>query len=337
MKANYKKIKKILAFTLLGLTLSDAFAQAPQKMSYQSVVRNSSNALVSNANVGIRVSILQGSSSGSAVYVETHATQTNANGLASIQIGGGTVVSGAMTTIDWGNGSYFVKTETDPTGGSNYSITGTQQLLSVPYALYADSSGTPGPAGPQGPIGPAGAQGPAGPQGPGFTHYVGELFGGGIIFDVYKDASGAEHGLIATLTDISSGSSWWTVNSDYTTPAGISFWDGEANTNAIVTAGGGGTSAASLCANSTIGGQTDWYLPSADQLLLLRNVKYNINKVLSTTPGASRILDTSDYWSSTETDVVGTINQAYWVSMRMGEFGRWSKNDSYPIRAVRNF
>ena len=134
----------ILKSTLpLILTLSHllivtfAFAQAPQKMSYQAVIRNSSNALITNQAVGMRISILQTSSSGTAVYVETQTPITNANGLASIEIGGGTLVSGNFSTINWANGPYFIKTETDATGGTNYTITGTSQLLSVPYALFS--------------------------------------------------------------------------------------------------------------------------------------------------------------------------------------------------------
>lgn len=130
-------MKKII-FTLVSvITFSMVFAQAPNKMSYQAVVRNSQDALVSNQSVGMRVSILQGTASGSAVYVETHTTTTNNNGLASIEIGGGTPVTSTFSAINWANGPYFVKTETDPTGGTNYSISGTSQLLSVPYALFA--------------------------------------------------------------------------------------------------------------------------------------------------------------------------------------------------------
>jgi uncharacterized protein (TIGR02145 family) len=113
------------------------YGQAPSKMSYQAVIRNSSNTLVSNQPVGMRISILQGSASGTAVYVETQTPTTSDNGLVSIEIGGGTVVSGNISTMDWANGPYFIKTETDATGGSNYSITGTSQLLSVPYAFFS--------------------------------------------------------------------------------------------------------------------------------------------------------------------------------------------------------
>ena len=141
--------------------------QVPEKMSYQAVVRNTTNNLVTNQPVGMQISILQGSSTGTAVYVETQTPTSNANGLVSLEIGGGTVVSGNMATINWANGPYFIKTETDPTGGSSYTITGTSQLLSAPYALYAKTSGssTPGPQGPAGPQGPIGLTGATGPQG----------------------------------------------------------------------------------------------------------------------------------------------------------------------------
>ena len=128
---------KIFTICLAVLVAAVSFAQAPNKMSYQAVVRNSSNSLVVNQAVGMRISLLQGSASGASVYTETQSPTTNANGLVSIEIGGGTVVSGNFANINWANGPYFIKTETDPNGGTNYSITGTSQLLSVPYALCA--------------------------------------------------------------------------------------------------------------------------------------------------------------------------------------------------------
>ncbi len=155
---------KLLLFGMLfmGTTL---LAQAPQKMSYQSVVRNASGALVANSPVGVRMSIIQGSIAGANVYIETQNISTNANGLMSLSIGTGTVVSGSMSAIDWSAGPYFIKTETDPTGGTTYTISGTTEMMSVPYALYAETSGTPGTPGPVGPQGPTGATGPQGPAG----------------------------------------------------------------------------------------------------------------------------------------------------------------------------
>ena len=128
---------------IVGLLISSlSFGQAPQGMTYQSVIRNSTNNLVTSSPVGIQISILQGSATGSAAYIERHTPTTNANGLATIEIGNGTPVAGTFAGIDWSNGPYFVKTETDPNGGTTYSISGTNQLLSVPYALYAENSGS---------------------------------------------------------------------------------------------------------------------------------------------------------------------------------------------------
>ena len=140
-----KKLYVLVASILLS---SAAIAQAPQKMTYQAVIRNASNTLITSSNVGMQISILQGSATGTPVYVETHNAVTNANGLTTLQIGGGTLMSGNFSTINWANGPYFLKTETDPAGGTNYTITGTTQLLSVPYALYAATSGGDGDSNP---------------------------------------------------------------------------------------------------------------------------------------------------------------------------------------------
>ena len=125
-------------------------AQVPEKMSYQAVIRNSKNELVKNTRIGMRIQILKGSVTGKVVYTETKNPTTNDNGLVSIQFGGGK----GFDAIDWPNDSYFLKTETDISGGTHYSIEGVSQLLSVPYALYAKTSGssTPGPKGDTGSI-----------------------------------------------------------------------------------------------------------------------------------------------------------------------------------------
>jgi hypothetical protein len=159
-----KKLYTILAALLLTAI---AFAQTPEKMSYQGVVRNSSDLLISNQAVGMQISILQTTVTGTAVYVETQVPTTNVNGLVTLEIGTGSVVSGDFTTIDWSADSYFIKTETDPTGGTTYTITGTSQLMSVPYALYAKTSGsaTPGPQGAQGADGATGTSGAVGATG----------------------------------------------------------------------------------------------------------------------------------------------------------------------------
>lgn len=129
-----KRIFSIIAAILINACV---FAQSPEKMSYQAVIRDNSNSLVTNQTVGMQISILQGSANGTAVYAETQTPTTNSNGLVSIEFGG----EEGFDAIDWANGPYFLKTETDPTGGSSYTISGISQLLSVPYALYAEKAG----------------------------------------------------------------------------------------------------------------------------------------------------------------------------------------------------
>lgn len=133
------KFRAVLIITLTNLLISSSiFAQTPEKMSYQAVIRNSSDALVTNTQIRMEINILQGSASGTVVYTETQTPTTNANGLVSIEIGGGA----GFNAIDWSAGPYFIETKTDPTGGTNYTITGTSQLLSVPYALHAKTAET---------------------------------------------------------------------------------------------------------------------------------------------------------------------------------------------------
>lgn len=124
------------------LISSSLFAQVPPKMSYQAVIRNINNTLTASTQVGIQISILQGSITGTTVYSETHTPKTNANGLVSLEIGSGTANTGVFTEIDWAMGPYFIKTETDAMGGTEYNIIGSSELTSVPYALYTETAAT---------------------------------------------------------------------------------------------------------------------------------------------------------------------------------------------------
>lgn len=125
---------------LLFLSLS-IYAQSPEKISYNAVIRDATNSLVSSKSVGMQISILQATITGTIVYTETHSVETNSNGLISLEIGSGST-SDDFSAIDWSEGPFFIKTETDPTGGSTYTISGTSQLMSVPFALFAKTSGS---------------------------------------------------------------------------------------------------------------------------------------------------------------------------------------------------
>ena len=134
-------MKNLLSILFIIIAFNFLLGQAPNLMSYQAVIWDASGNLVSEKMVSIKISILQGSVTGTSVYSETHRVQTNINGLVSLMIGGGTNATGKISDINWGSGSYFLKTETDPTGGVNFSITGTTQLVSVPYSMFSGVAG----------------------------------------------------------------------------------------------------------------------------------------------------------------------------------------------------
>ena len=117
-----------------------AFSQVPNKMSFQTVVRNSLGKLVVSKNIGVRLSVLKTTATGTAVYVEQHTKTSNANGLLTLELGTGAVATGTFSKIDWSQGPYFLKTEMDVNGGANYTISGVTEFVSVPYAMNSKTS-----------------------------------------------------------------------------------------------------------------------------------------------------------------------------------------------------
>ena len=130
-------MKKLLLTIINLILIITVIAQAPQGISHQAVIRDANNQLVINTQVGVKISILRDNIEGNIVYSETYTPVSNANGLITFVIGQGTVVSGVFADIAWAEGSYFIKTQVDPSGGINYVIEGVSQILSVPYALHA--------------------------------------------------------------------------------------------------------------------------------------------------------------------------------------------------------
>lgn len=386
-------MKKILQLCFALLFVSVLNAQAPGKFNYQAVVRNAANQLVTGSPVGVRVAILKGSTTGSAVYLETHIPISNANGLVSMEVGSGTVVNGNFSTIDWSNGPYFIKSDFDPTGGTNYTISNTTQLLSVPYALHSNTADKlSNPAAEKDPVysssvafgitkkdtanwnaklGSFAENDPifsksiaslidtvdivewfgkqdaltagtgikisndtiSSTYNNGYKHYLGEEFGGGIIFQLWKDNNGTEHGLIVAKKDQSVAQEWSNVNITLIGTNAQSTWDGEGNTAAIIAQSGHINSAAKLCDDYSASGFTDWYLPSIDELKTLYQNRFHVNRASAYVLGLNQI-GNETYLSSTEysTSIVWALNLGYGTP----ESNR-TKSEKLFVRSIRNF
>ena len=139
-------MKKLLLI-LLSLPML-LLAQVPQGVGYQGVATDASGIELVNQAISIRASILSGSATGTVEWEETHATITDTFGLFALTIGQGITTGGGTQTsfadISWGTNTHFLKIEMDVTGGNNYSFMGTNQMMSVPYALYAESAANSG-------------------------------------------------------------------------------------------------------------------------------------------------------------------------------------------------
>lgn len=372
----------VICFVFLSVSLI-VTAQPPEKMSYQAVIRNSANELITNSEVRIRISILQGSIMGNAVYFETHVLNTNSNGLVSLEIGNGVDKFGNFSKIKWGNGPFFIKTETDPSGGINYTITGTSQLLSVPYAFHSktadsasytinetdpvflesvantiteldkkrwnsklDSTNEKDPI-----FSKSVAAGitkadttywnkkqerlTAG-AGINITNnvisstinertdnfYLGQDTLGGIVFYIYIGKDKQQHGLIVAKTEIKA--IWDSV---FVVRNANSSWDGASNTSKMTH---------SHAKEYLKGLGPEWYIPAIDELKLLFDNRFHINKAMA----SGTLLTYSqhiDYWSSSEVDDSSSYDM--YVSCLRGEplVYNNSKNTNNKFRAIRAF
>ncbi|MCA1762333.1 MAG: DUF1566 domain-containing protein [Flavobacteriales bacterium] len=270
------------------------------------MVRDSDGAISANQDVGVRLSVVQGDPNGDPVYVETHSITTNSGGLGSLALGAGTPEANAsLGSVNWSDGPFYLKSETDPDGGSNYTVIATSQILSVPYALHAEN---------------------------GFYNQIGDIAYGGIIFSVWKDSSGAEHGLVASLYDLETSEEWGAL---YETSDASSASDGSLNT--------GSTLAGEVCANfvytDPVSGESfdDWYLPAVWELKTMSDKAMIINKALNNdddneTEGFAENLS-AGYWSSTE---VGSTF-SWFVQFISGIANTNFKDTPYRVRAVRKF
>lgn len=288
----------IVSFTLI-ITLN-LFAQSPEKISYQAIIRNSNNLVLKSKLIVAKISLLQGNPLGSEVYSESQTALTNANGILNIEIGTGKIISGNFSEIEWANGPYFIKTETAPSDGTDFSMITTTQILVAPNSMYTKTLNSFNPGS--------------------FTHYLGEKYKDGVIFYLYKGKDGIEHGLIVALDE--SIAKWQTsgklTNANRTE-------DGSYNTKLMTD---------SPAAKYIISLGKDWYLPSIDELGLLFYNRYSVQKALREN-GNTLLSQTTYYWSSTEYNEFNACN--FYFYFRNGAANRTSKTKSFTVRAIKSF
>ena len=305
-----KKIFLILALVITTVSL----AQTPEKMSYQAIVRNADGNLLSEKTVGMQISVLKSTSSGTAIYIETHSVTTNVNGLVTLEIGMGSVVTGDFSVINWGDDKYFIKTETDLEGASNYTISGTSQLLSVPYAFHAKTAGN-------------------------LKNYkIGDFAHGGVVF--WVDETG-QHGLVCSKENQSTSVKWFAGTFGKTLAKGNGLYAGKTNNTIIimstytVVGDNGDSYAARLCNELVVSENNnqfgDWYLPSEYELSLMYQNKAEINTTSTANGGENLINDV--YWSSTE----DSDNTAWGFNFSDGQESSILKSFQNRVRAIRSF
>lgn len=317
-------MKQLITFLAAVVITVGVYAQTPNKISYQAVVRDSSNNLVTNQQVGVKIEVKEGST---VEYSETHTVTTNANGLFTLNIGDGSNLSGTWSNIDWdGNSPISVDVGVDPNGGSNYTLTSSSDMNTVPYAFHAetvsnetDPTFTASPANgiTSGDI--ANWNASASASSPDF--YIGQDTLGGIVFEIWTDSSGAQHGLI--VSKIEGDTSWLSanilVNANRT-------YDGAYNTSQMT------FSPAKTWIYTNF--SSTWYLPSIDELRILYNARYYVNKAIAA--GSGTLIRRDDrIWSSTESPFNNTT--ALYINFYNGSVSIEDKVVSQKIRAIREF
>ena len=269
-----------------GLALSAHSQVPPLAFNYSAVSRNATGQPIASSAIGIQLSILKGSATGPIQYQENHSVITDTFGLFNLVIGGGSIQNGSMASINWSNDNYYLQVGMDTAAGNNFITMGITQLLSVPYALHAKTADSI-------------VSSSGNTTGGCFSHHIGEQFGGGIIYYLWKDDQNIEHGYIIDLVNLSTSQIWSNVDS---IDCPCNYYDGNSNSDSIVAQPNHMNSAASLCLNSTNGGYNDWYLPAAGELKFLGPVQGFVNKALSAITGADQIWTptSSFYWTSTQ-------------------------------------
>lgn len=275
-------MKRIIFSVVIACFLVTTFAQSPNAFKYQAIIRDNSGNIISEQSVGIKVEIIKGATGGDVVYTETHSETTTQFGLINLEIGNGTS-SNDFESITWEEDDYFLSISIDETGGTTFKYINTSKLLSVPYAFHAQTAETLSSV----------------------THYVGEKFGGGVVF--YTWANG-KHGYIASLDFLSTEADWET--------------------------------AINLCDSYIIDSFDDWFLPSADLIKLMLNQSHFIDNTLENDgdENTTTLSQSSQYWTNNEsTGNPDYAIKAYYSDFYIHNIGIAPKTTLFSVRAVREF
>ena len=322
-----KRISVIAILTFLVLSL---MAQFPEQFNYQAIMRNQQGEVITNSVVRIQFSIVIGTAFGMIRYQEEFTPATNEQGLVCLKIGTGDVLMGDFSELRWWSIPHFLLTEIDFSGNYDFVEISRTQFVSVPYAMhsktaenvfsgdYNDLKNKPNLDS----IYQIKEEG----------LLPGQLFAGGIIF--FVDGTGG-HGLVVSLSDLDNPVEWGLEGSEL--DIHNSSWNGELNTLDLLYAlnnNGISTSAAHSCSEYEIDGYSDWYLPSTDEMRMLLDKLYIINRVLDIDKNKnSKGLTKSNYWTSEQKN--STLS--YTANFEKGIIESTAKSEQLKVRAIRIF
>jgi hypothetical protein len=303
----------------LGANIQAKNKTSVKPFPYSAIVRNGAGQLMTNDTINLQVSILAQSLTGPRIYRENHHVITAADGSFTITVGDGESGLGQFNNIDWLGDAHFLSIAMDADGGNNYQPWSVTQIVAVgiPVQDKKDDKKEEEEVDEH------------------FTHYLGEQFGGGTIFHIFRDSTGAEHGLIVSAADVAPAAQWSNISSRFI-GTNVNKMDGNISTDAIIKQEGHTTSAAQLTRAYNGGGYTDWYLPGIDELQLLWDSKDKIAKKKakdSNYKGSAIMMGPIIYWSSTEYNA----DEAMTFDFNSGTAKSGYKYAANYLRAVRKF
>jgi hypothetical protein len=280
---------------------------------YNTLVMSNSKILLKNTLLGIKVSIHKGSEKGEIIYAEVQQAKTNVKGNLQIEIGINYVVHGKYSNFDPTGGPYFIRLDIDPKGGTDYNINITRPFVNTAKGIQTNFRFALGSKVIQ-------------------KRYVGEIWGGGIIFHLNKDSLGNDHGLIASLHDLSKNARWGLNGIDFFGFKNASV--GKDNTKAMMTNGAEPGTAAYLCNKYSHDGFKDWYLPAIKEMIMLYEVRGLIDDILDKDKSdKTKGLENKQYWTSTGY----SASTSWFFSFYNGGATNYGKNFVFNVRAIRAF